>query len=132
MLERPQPLSPLAAGAAPSGGLSGTSSPRPGAALRAETSEGAPASPAAGGGAAGPATPSIPAAAAASSGQQSPRGGGSSGGGGGEVSSRPPLKDLVLDPVNGPPIWRVSPHTAEWLLPLADKTVLEWGGASVL
>lgn len=102
MLERPQPLSPLASGVP-----SGASSPRPGAALRAEVSEGAPASPAAGGSAAGPATPSIAAAAAASSGQQSPRGGGSSGGGG-ELAHRPPLKDLVLDPVNGPPIWRVG------------------------
>jgi sucrose-phosphate synthase len=105
MLERPQPLSPLAMGAGPGGVPSGASSPRPGPALRAEASEGAPASPAAGGGAADPATPSIPSAGAVSSGHQSPRGGGSSGGGG-EVASRPPLKDLVLDPVAGPPIWR--------------------------
>ncbi|KAL4458202.1 hypothetical protein ABPG75_013067 [Micractinium tetrahymenae] len=106
MLEKPQPLSPAAGGAAAAAGAaSGAASPRPQAAAKAAEAAGPSGGQAGagGGGATAPATPSI----ASGAGAQSPRGGSSSGAEA-QLAPRTGLgpAELVLDPSAGPPIWK--------------------------
>jgi sucrose-phosphate synthase len=101
MLEKPQPLSPRPA-------ASGAASPR-----AASETAGGP-------GAAAPPTPALSAGGGA--GQQSPRGDSSSGG---ELAAPSPRAEMVMDPLAGPPIWKVSGRTA----PAAAQYVVRRGGS---